>query len=171
MSRITTIPKDNAVLRAKAAEVPAQEIASERIQNIIRDMSETLRGTKDGIGIAAPQIGERLRIFVASEEAVALDPASKTKAEWLHWTFINPKIETASRDLDEDTEGCLSVPNVFGITKRSEHVTITAYNELGQKIKRSATGLLARLFQHEVDHLNGRLFIDHATDLVEHVAE
>lgn len=168
MRPIVTITSNNTLLRTPSAEVPISDITTPRIQQIITDMSTALRATKDGIGIAAPQIGENLRIFVASEEAVALNPSAKTKAEWLHWIFINPEVVTISHALDEDTEGCLSVPNVFGLTKRADRVNIRAYNEHGQRVERSATGLLARLFQHEIDHLNGTLFIDHATDLVEH---
>jgi len=167
MRAIVTTTSDNALLRKKAEAVPVAEISSPRIQQIIKDMSEALRATVDGIGIAAPQIGESLRIFIASEEAVALDPTTKTKAEWLHWVFINPEITSIALTTEEDSEGCLSVPGTFGITKRAEKATIRAFNEHGQAVERSATGLLARLFQHEVDHLNGKLFIDHATDLIQ----
>jgi len=170
MRPIVTTTSNNALLRKKARDVPVADITSPHIQEIIHDMSEALRATVDGIGIAAPQIGESLRIFIASEEAVALDPTSKTKAEWLHWVFINPEITNIATSTEEDSEGCLSVPGTFGITKRAERATIRAYNERGQLVERQATGLLARLFQHEVDHLNGRLFIDHATDLVEHAS-
>lgn len=170
MVRITTLPKDNAVLRKPALAVAESDISSAHIQNIIKDMSDTLRGTNDGIGIAAPQIGESLRIFVASEEAVAPDPAAKSKAEWQHWIFINPEITSIAKAHEDDTEGCLSVPNIYGITSRAKEITITAFDEHGKKVTRNATGLFARLFQHEIDHLNGRLFVDHATDLVEHTA-
>ena len=79
--------------------------------------------------------------------------------------FINPKISKLSREKTWMPEGCLSVRPLYGKTFRSTKATINAYNENGKKITRGASGLLAQIFQHEVDHLNGILFIDHAKDI------
>lgn len=133
-------------------------------------MSEALRATKDGVGIAAPQIGESLRIFIASEEALFEDedrPEGKTKNDWKHFIYINPVITNFSRQKQQGPEGCLSVPGIYGEVKRSMKVRVRAYDEHGKVFERGASGLFARLMQHEVDHLNGTLFIDHATHTTE----
>lgn len=133
-------------------------------------MSEALRATKDGVGIAAPQIGESLRIFIASEEALFEDedrPEGKTKNDWKHFIYINPVITNFSRQKQQGPEGCLSVPGIYGDVKRSMKVRVRAYDEHGNVFERGASGLFARLMQHEVDHLNGTLFIDHATHTTE----
>lgn len=146
------------------------DISSRHIQDVIRRMSEALRATKDGVGIAAPQIGESLRIFIASEEALFEDedrPEGKTKNDWKHFIYINPVITNFSRQKQQGPEGCLSVPGIYGEVKRSMKVRVRAYDEHGKVFERGASGLFARLMQHEVDHLNGTLFIDHATHTTE----
>jgi len=160
------------MLRETATEVPVGDILGSEIQKIIKDMSDALRSTEDGIGIAAPQIGVSKRIFVASEEAlfdasekITPDIEKKTKKDWKHFIFINPEIVTVSKSTTHDAEGCLSVPGTYGLVTRSEKIKIRGYNELGKKVERGASGLFARLFQHEIDHLNGILFIDKAADL------
>lgn len=164
---VKIVTEGNPVLRNVAATVPVGEIQSERIQKIIADMSAALYKTEDGIGIAAPQIGESVRIFIASEEALEHDSAGaeKSKTDWRHFAFINPEIVNQSKKQLEDPEGCLSIPGVYGTVQRSEKVKIRAYNEKGEKVERGASGLFAILLQHEVDHLNGILFIDKAENL------
>lgn len=157
--------KDNPVLRKIADDVPLGEIMSSRIQRVIKDMKNTLRPHKDGVAIAAPQIGVPLRIFVVSghifnEEALLEDDKSKSKEEDL--VFINPKITKLSRDKKAMSEGCLSVRWIYGEVRRASKLTVTAYDEYGKKFTRGASGLLAQIFQHEIDHLNGILFIDKA---------
>lgn len=186
MTKKTIVKEPKAVLHAIAKEVPVKNIASPRIQRIIQDMSDTLRASDDGIGIAAPQVGVSLRIFVASEEALVLDiknaqhvrhlvpnneenthnQKSRQKEDWRHFVFINPKLLKASRKKIDDSEGCLSVPNVFGTVPRAEKVKVTAYDEHGKKFERGASGLFARLLQHELDHLDGHLFLEKAKNLV-----
>ena len=100
-----------------------------------------------------------------SEEEVIENP--NEDAEIKDLVFINPKISKLSRDKDWMPEGCLSVRWLYGKTFRSKKATITAYDENGQKFTRGASGLLAQIFQHETDHLNGVLFIDHAKDVKE----
>lgn len=177
MTKRTIVKESKALLHKPAKEVPLKDITSSPIQRIIHDMSDTLRDSHDGIGIAAPQIGVSLRIFVASEEALAIDSGkhlvsamsaereeekSRSKEEWRHLIFINPKLLKASRKKLEDSEGCLSVPHVFGTVSRAEKVKIAAYDERGKKFDRGATGLFARLLQHEMDHLDGHLFLEKA---------
>jgi peptide deformylase len=177
------------VLRKVALEVPVAEIGSKKIQNILKEMSASLKSQDDGVAIAAPQIGYSLRIFVVSgkifhpefvkgrEEKLLEegDTGEKTKParNASHsdaggdLVFINPKISRLSRDKEWLPEGCLSVRWLYGKIFRSKKATVTAYNESGVKLTRGASGLLAQIFQHETDHLNGILFIDNAKDIKE----
>ncbi len=160
------VQRDNPVLREKAKPVLKADIGSLRIQKVIENMRIALSTQKDGIAIAAPQIGESLRIFVVDGNLLA--QADKTyKGETSDLIFINPEITRHSRDKKELEEGCLSVRWLYGKVKRSTRVTLKALNERGEKIERGASGLLAQIFQHETDHLDGILFIDRARELWE----
>ncbi len=171
------------ILRGLTHEVGRETIATRRIQNLIRAMKTTLAETLDGVGLAAPQIGEPLQIFIVSEEASEIDrrrtadklPPGEVIAEkkdhsekkqWQYQVFINPKVKKLSRALTKDTEGCLSVPGVFGTVDRREKITVEAYDEHGKKFTRGASRFFARVIQHEFDHLNGALFIDKAENLM-----
>jgi len=171
------------VLRKVASEVPLADIKKPEIQKILAEMSASLKSQEDGVAIAAPQIGYSLRIFVVSgkifdkdfmtnraerfEGKRAVDDIAKPKKEFPDVVFINPKISRLSRERDWVPEGCLSVRWLYGKTFRSKKATVTAYDENGKKFTRGASGLLAQIFQHETDHLNGILFIDHAKDIRE----
>lgn len=158
----------NPVLHARAQDVPIEDITSPKIQRILADMSTALRGTSEGIGIAAPQIGQSLRIFLASEEALRWDEPKdmpekdRKKKQWAYYTFINPVIKKASKKNTREMEGCLSVPKTYGIVERSEKITIEAYDEKGKKFQRGTSQLYARVMQHEMDHLEGILFVQKA---------
>jgi len=155
------VQRDNPVLRKKAKQVALHDIGTPKINKIIKDMSVALATQKDGIAIAAPQIGVSLQIFVVSGSLLAL--ADKTYAgNKKDLVFINPKIIRKSKDKHEVEEGCLSVRWLYGMVPRSTRATLKAYNEKGQLIERGASGILAQIFQHETDHLNGILFIDSA---------
>jgi peptide deformylase len=155
------IQDGNPVLRKKAQEVPLFDINSTKIKKVIERMKNILASQDDGIAIAAPQIGESLRIFIISGTVLKL--ADKTyKGDVTDLVFINPKITRVSRNKQEVEEGCLSVRWKYGLIKRAEKVSIEAYDVNGDLIKRGASGLLAQIFQHETDHLNGILFIDTA---------
>ena len=106
----------------------------------------------DGIGLSANQIGLNMKIFVA-------------KVENKFYAIFNPEIIQSSKETVNLDEGCLSIPSVYGIVKRPEKVTLKGYDQNGKSVKIKAWGFLARVFQHEVDHLNGKLFIDHTKDL------
>lgn len=161
---------ENPLLRAATKAVALSAIESPNIKKVIEKMSRALRNASDGIGIAAPQIGVSLKIFLASEEALKIDTASEKKdieskeeeKHWQYYVFINPKILKYSKKRKVSAEGCLSIPGLYGTVKRSEKVKIEAYNEHGKKFQMGVTGLFSRLLQHEVDHLNGILFIDKA---------
>jgi peptide deformylase len=172
--------REAGVLRQKAKEVPAREITTPKIKKILREMISALRSQDDGVAIAAPQIGYPLRIFVVSgkifsEKEAGPGPASRGEAiEQKEKTknskdliFINPKISKLSREKEWVPEGCLSVRWLYGKAFRSKKATVAAYDEKGKKFERGGSGLLAQIFQHETDHLNGILFIDHAKDIKE----
>jgi peptide deformylase len=144
------------VLRGKAEEVPHEEIGSEKIQSLIKKMRKTLAEEEDGVGLAAPQVGEPLRIFIVSKKALSKDGSEKQE----DLVFINPVISKQSRKKELMDEGCLSVRGKYGNVNRFTRVTVSAYNEKGKKIERGAGGLLSQIFQHEVDHLDGVLFTD-----------
>lgn len=155
-------------MRKKSAEVPVSEIKSPKVRKIIADMKKALFSQSDGVAIAAPQIGVNERIFVISGRVEAI-LADKTYDDKVHQdrVFINPKISKLSREKKMMEEGCLSVRWLYGMVKRSQKAAITAFDENAKKIKIGGAGLLAQIFQHEVDHLEGILFTDKAEDLQE----
>jgi len=169
------LQKEEKVLRLVAKEVKLSEIKSLKIKKVLKEMSASLKSQNDGVAIAAPQIGYSLRIFVVAGKIFEKDfarggaekPETVSTDKIKDLVFINPKISRLSRDKEWMPEGCLSVRPVYGKTFRSKKATITAYDEEGKKFTRGASGLLAQIFQHETDHLNGILFIDHAEELRE----
>jgi len=152
------------VLRRHAEEVPVADIGSARIQAILRDMKEALDVEPDGAALAAPQIGVPLRIFIISERVFGPESKHEDAGKETRFVFINPVIKKKSRKKAVMDEGCLSVRGKYGTVKRYTNATVEAYDEQGNKFIRGAGGLLAQAFQHEIDHLNGTLFIDHATE-------
>ena len=158
----TIIQIGDETLRAKVEKVSPNEITSKKIQDIISDMKESLASQDDGVAIAAPQIGISLSIFVVSGKIFSSEDEVRKDDQ----VYINPKIIKKSRKKVPMEEGCLSVRGTFGQVNRCEKITIEAYNEKGEKITKGGSGLLAQIFQHETDHLEGILFIDKATQLV-----
>lgn len=141
------IGKDNKILRTKSQYVA--DFGDPKIQRLIADMRETLASIKEGAGLAAPQVGENVRIFVLSPE-ISKRPV-----------FINP-VAKKSLKKNKMQEGCLSLPKLIGVVKRSTNVKVHAHDENGKKFSLTATSLLAQAIQHEIDHLDGILFIDKA---------
>jgi peptide deformylase len=156
------------VLRQIAQAIPLKDLSAPWLEKIIKEMSVTLAGCVDGVALAAPQIGELWRLFIVGERAF---PKRDTSKPWPgDLVFINPVIVRQSRRQIDLTEGCLSVRNLYGTTRRHERVSVEAYDQLGHKFVRHASGLLAQVFQHEIQHLDGILFIDQAQDLHEVVS-
>lgn len=168
---VDIVQSDNKVLREVAKEVRVEEIKEKHIQKVIKDMKEALLSQDDGVAIAAPQIGVALRIFIVSGRAFDIANGdyeeNKSKPIALDTVYINPVITKLSKDKEEMDEGCLSVRYLYGKVKRSKKASIEAFDENGKKFKRGASGLLAQIFQHETDHLDGVLFIDKAKDIVD----
>jgi len=158
------VQEGHSVLRAKAKEVPVLNIESNKIKKILNDMKKILSKEEDGIAIAAPQIGESLSIFIVSGKV--LKSADKNyKGDESYITYINPIITKLSKEKQEVEEGCLSVRWKYGKIKRAKKATVKAYDEKGKIFERGASGVLAQVFQHEIDHLNGILFVDNAHDI------
>lgn len=154
------VQEPHSVLRAIATPVPVEEVTSPRIKEVIANMKEALATQDDGVAIAAPQIGVSLRIFVVAERVSKR--FLKTGGDAV---FINPEIIRLGKQKEDMSEGCLSVRWKYGFVKRSLTATVKALNEEGNEFVMSASGLLAQIFQHEIDHLNGTLFIDKARDV------
>ena len=168
MIQTKILQKDAQVLRENASNVPLKNIGSKKIRAIIDRMKKALNAEEDGVAIAAPQIGESLRIFIVSGKVWTLIKKSKSadaSKEPKDIVFINPEIIKFSKKTKKVEEGCLSVRYLYGQVKRSEKVIIKAYDETGKAFERGASGLLAQIFQHETDHLNGILFIDKAENV------
>jgi peptide deformylase len=167
MAILTIIEKGNPVLENKTIDIPVAEILSTEVQTVIRDMKETLASISDGVGLAAPQIGISLPIFLVSKRV--FEKKSKTKTEQKEeqdLVCINPHITKFSKAKKWlPGEGCLSVRWFYGKVYRSTHVTLEYYDEKGVKQVRGAGGILSHIFQHECDHLKGELFIDKAKDV------
>jgi len=144
------------VLRKKAE--PVKEIDQD-LQNLIDDMIETMREAP-GVGLAAPQIGVSKRVIVIEFG----DEEDETIPKQLY-VLINPEITSVSNKTIDGIEGCLSVPGVVGEVERAQVVTVQGQSRTGKKVKIRAQGWLARIFQHEIDHINGVLYTDRAESL------
>ena len=131
---------------------PVEEITP-RIITLLDDMVETMRAA-DGVGLAAPQVGVLRRVVV-----VEVEPGNVIE-------LINPKIIAYAGE-QEDVEGCLSIPGKQGVTRRPMHVTVRALNRKGETFEVSGSELLARAFCHELDHLDGTLYIDKVVRMIE----
>jgi peptide deformylase len=165
---VKIVQKENPVLRGEALPVSEKEIGTIRIKKIISDMKIALAKEDDGVAIAAPQIGVPLRIFVVSGKVAHISgQLSEDEPAPEDSVFINPIIKKLSREKKLTDEGCLSVRYLYGRVKRSTKATIEATDENGQHRTFGASGLLAQIFQHEIDHLNGILFTDNAIDVEE----
>jgi peptide deformylase len=149
------------VLRKKAKTVTRFD---EKLQTLIDDMVETMREAP-GVGLAAPQVGELQRVIVVeyfeNEEDEELENA--TEAPKRLYTIVNPEITRKSAEVETGTEGCLSVPGYNGEVERHLAITIKGQNRYGQPVTLKLKDWTARIFQHEIDHLNGVLFTDLAT--------
>ena len=167
------IKKGNKLLREESKKVNLSDIKSAKIKAVIQRMKDELAQRPEGVAIAAPQIGINLRIFVLDKILTQPPYIQKRKEEGApkekeakkeFFTFINPKIIKKSSKKIPLNEGCLSVPGVYENIKRSEKITIEAYDENGGIFRQSASKILAQAIQHEIDHLDGILFIDHVRD-------
>ena len=152
--------------------MPAELFGTDELKRIIDQMAVTLDGQPDGVAIAAPQVGISYRIFVVrydrtkTREERAAETADETATPDIG-VFINPQFVNSSRRRVEMDEGCLSVRGLYGTTLRHERATVRAHDVDGNTFERGGGGLVAQIYQHETDHLDGLLFIDHAEHIVQ----
>lgn len=168
---VEIVQNGHPVLREIAKAIPIKDIQSEKVQKILKDMSKALASQDDGVAIAAPQIAVALRIFTISgrvfdDEFIRGEKNLKEKKH-KDVVCINPIFKKVSKDKKLMAEGCLSVRPLYGKVRRATRATIEAYDAEGIKFTLDGTGLLAHIFQHEIDHLDGILFIDKAKDIHE----
>ena len=154
---------DDPLLREKSRRVRR---VSPALQQLVDDMIETMRAS-DGIGLAAIQVGvpERVIVVEVPEEGEEGEEESEEHPRPRKlYVIVNPKLARRSREMEEGIEGCLSVPGLVGEVERHRAVTVKGWDTQGQDVRIRADGLLARVFQHEIDHCDGILFIDHIDD-------
>lgn len=140
-------------MRGAAKPFDFSERNSKELNKLIMEMKETMRQA-NGVGLAGNQIGLNESVFVA--EVPGADGRTK------FYTVFNPKIEKVSKETETVEEGCLSVPGMFGDVERAEKITVSFLDKNAKPQKLKAWGLLARVFQHEIDHLHGKLIVDRA---------
>ena len=139
------------ILRKKIATFDFDKYTKKEIRELIKKMRTTMRRA-DGVGLSANQVGLNEKMFVA-------------EVDHKFYAIFNPKIIKKSDEKSEMEEGCLSVPDKFGTVIRADKVWLEGQNADGKKLKIKAWGFLARVFQHELDHLEGKLFIDKSKDI------
>lgn len=174
----TILPENkNPTLRQIARELPVAEIDTKSIQTLIKEMKALLSKEEYGVALAAPQVGESIRLFIVSGKALARgsrnapdEPIRQVQGRPEEPTppdqvYINPKLIKMSRGKSPKHEGCLSIRGKWGIVPRAEKATVRAYDENGAEFTRGASGFLAHIFQHELDHLEGILYTDKAKEM------
>jgi peptide deformylase len=152
MSILKVARMGHPVLRQKARAIEPKELKTVPLQKFIDDMIETTQ-EYSGVGLAAPQVHENVRVFVAH-----LDADGRGAGEPI--AVINPDIEIVGTGVIEGWEGCLSIPDIRGRVPRAAQIRVTALDRHGKRIEINATDFPARVIQHETDHLNGILFFD-----------
>lgn len=172
----TIVQEGDPVLRAIAEPVPEHLFGSPELASLLADMTEALDREPEGVALAAPQVGVSYRLFIVrvdrsrplpeeTDAPILSDAASVPEPEVE--VYINPEIIKSSRKRSRADEGCLSIRGIYGVTTPHERMTVTARRADGSHFTRGAGGLLAQIFEHEINHLNGILFIDHADHLIE----
>ena len=153
------VPENHPALHTIAEEITPEEFADGTAKKIVKDLRGAIKTYKvDGftaVAIAAPQIGVSKRVFIIEDQSADEDKLPTVIA-------INPRFIKVSKKTRVAGEGCLSIPDYYGLVRRATNVTIEAFDENGQKFTRGAGGLLAQIMQHEYDHLDGILFIERA---------
>ncbi|HHH41280.1 MAG TPA: peptide deformylase [Chloroflexi bacterium] len=151
---------DNPLIRKKSHRVRQVDAG---VQRLIDDMVETMREA-DGIGLAAIQVGVPYRLVVVEMPPEVAEGEELPPRPWKLYVVVNPELARKSREMEEGVEGCLSVPGWAGEVVRHKSVTVKGLDRRGRKVRIKAEGLLARVFQHEIDHCDGILFTDHIED-------
>ncbi len=160
---VEIVQNGHKALRKVSEEVAEKEFGSTKLAKVLKDMQEALESQYDGVALAAPQIAVNKRIFVVSPKIFKESDIPKD----FPLVFINPVITKISKDKKKMDEGCLSVRPLYGVVKRATRATVEAFDENGDWFEVTGAGLLAQIFQHEIDHLDGILFIDKAKNITE----
>lgn len=155
---IVTLP--DKILRQKARPVTRFD---DELQQLIDDMIETMREAP-GVGLAAPQIGRSIRLAVIETLPDIDEEGNEIEGSRELFAIINPEISWRSRKMVDGIEGCLSIPGYVGEVERHEEIRLRALDRYGKPLKLKVKGWTARIFQHEIDHLNGVLYIDQLTE-------
>ncbi|MBT4120766.1 MAG: peptide deformylase [Candidatus Magasanikbacteria bacterium] len=163
MLQIIAIPTES--LREVSKEIDRNFLLSANTQHFIQQLIATMYND-DGVGIAAPQVEKNIRICIIGTEGIKLDKKTSVSADE-NLILVNPVWTKTSIRKDWDTEGCLSVPKTYGKVKRYKHIMVKALDKDGNELNFEAHNFFARVIQHEVDHLDGILFIDKAKDIYE----
>lgn len=153
------VVKGHKALSSVAREIKTSELGSPYLNGVIKLMKDQLATQDDGVAIAAPQVGESIRLFVVAPNAFHGNQKD------FQTVYINPKILKTSKEKKYMLEGCLSVRWLYGEVNRAKQVMIESLDEHGKKHVRGAGGLMAQIFQHEIDHLDGILFDSKAINL------
>ncbi|HVZ75906.1 MAG TPA: peptide deformylase [Candidatus Paceibacterota bacterium] len=167
MSKDPIVQIGDPVLRAVAKPLKLKDISARPTKSLIAKMKRALASEEYGVAIAAPQVGASLRLFVVAGKVFKEDEDAKDEPTPSDRVYINPEITRRSKKQGEMAEGCLSVRGQYGTVMRHEKVTLKALDEGGKPILQHASGLLAHIFQHETDHLDGILYIDKAARLTD----
>ena len=160
MTELQIVKLPDELLRQKARLVTKFDDA---LQTLIDDMIETMR-IANGVGLAAPQIGQSIQLAVIESLPKTDDEGNDIPDSRELFVITNPRIVWESRDVIDGIEGCLSIPGYVGEVERAYAVRVRAQDRRGKPIKLRLKGWTARIFQHEIDHLNGVLYIDKLTD-------
>jgi len=163
--RLKIVQAGEPVLRASSRPLSADEIRMPAMQDLLTHMRDTMRDAP-GVGIAAPQVGLGIQLAVIEDRAdylAGIKPellAERERAPIEFFALFNPRIVSYSEETTEFFEGCLSVAGFSALVRRSRRVTVEYLNERAEPQRLEASGWFARILQHEIDHLNGRLYID-----------
>ena len=164
-NKLDIVQVGDPVLRRRASPLSLDELASPRIQQLIADMRDTMRAAP-GVGLAAPQIGESLRLVVIEDapeyvaKLTAEERAAREREAIPFHVLVNPTLTVRTEEVVAEFEGCLSFAGFSMVVPRARKVRVEAIDENGQRVVKVATGWYARILQHEVDHLNGIVCCD-----------
>jgi peptide deformylase len=156
MARLKIGKIGSPLLGSSTERVNRARLEDRRFRKLLKDMAETMRYHR-GVGLAANQVGKALSVFVLGWNSNSRYPDAGKAALRV---YINPRIVEYSKETESGWEGCLSIPGYRGLVRRSAKVTIEAADEEGMPVRETASGFLARVIQHETDHLNGLLYLD-----------
>jgi peptide deformylase len=160
----------NPILRQKARVLGKDEILSDEIQDLIKNLRYTLLNRDYGIGIAAPQVGQSVALSVIELRSTRTRP-NLPKSEWVSMAIINPEVIKTDNKPIEQWEGCLSFDNAFAKVPRYKKIRVRYLDEKAKVHEKDMDGLMAHVFQHETDHLNGILFVDKVKDAKTYMTE